>query len=137
MSHKHDKGKGSHSVNHQDPVIQSFCHYIDSYNEHDMDQIMGHLDPACVAEVHRSDGTVMTITPSQMRPSYEDDFRKNQTVVVESVKRVTDDGSVPAGQVAVRTMIHTSKGKYLDVTYYMRENDLIMVKHVIHKHGDL
>jgi len=148
MSHQQDNGKDNdkdrengqdgNGYGDNDPAINSFRHYIDSFNAHDMDAIMGHLDPACTVETHLHDGTVM-VTPSrnEMKQYYERDSRENRTVVVPSVKRIRGDESIPAGQVALRTMIHMSTGKYAEITYYMREDDLMMVKHVIHTHGDL
>jgi len=93
------------------------------------------IDPSCTADFEQRDGTVKQVVSSrdEMRKLFENDFRENQSVIVKSLTRITDStssSSIPyhLERTSCCTCIDsycTSTGKYVDVTYYMRENDMV------------
>jgi len=122
-----------------DPIVRTFSHYIHSFNQHDLTAVLQHLAPECKVSVIRQDGTSYdsTVGRDAMQKHYQRDFNVTKlTTTLHSVKR-THERDTSSGQATVRAMIHRSEGNWADVTYFIRENDLLMVQHLIHGFGKL
>jgi len=123
---------------HEDTAIQSLSNYIQCFNQQDLNGVLNHLHESCSVYVRQADGTLKQIASNknECKAQYERDFTQPYTVTVQSVHRDTTSNEAN-DEIAIRALLHTTHGKWCDVTYYMRASDLLMSKHMIHGYGDI